>query len=76
MFLKLKRVWLSEEPDDYEVKEPYVINTDKIRAVSDVGDFEIRIELDGCEVVIAEATLDDFVSIVGAKNLPGPWDDQ
>ena len=76
MFLKLTRVWLPEEPDVYEVKEPYVINTDKIRAVSGVGDFSLRIELDGGEVVIAEATLDDFVSIVGAKNLPGPWDGQ
>lgn len=76
MFLKLTRVWLPEEPDELEVKEPYVINTDKIRAVSADFDRELRIELDGCEVVIAEATLDDFVSIVGAKNLPGPWDGQ
>ena len=76
MFLKLTRIWPPEEPGELEVKGPYVINTDKIRTVSDEFDCELRIELDGCEVVIAEAMLDDFVSIVGAKNLPGPWDDQ
>lgn len=76
MFLILKRVCAKpHSPQDYELK-PYVINTDKIRAVSDPADCELWIELDGGEVVIAEATLDDFVSIVGAKNLPGPWDNQ
>lgn len=72
MFLKLKRF----KTDDHVEKEPYVINTDKIRAVSDPWDCELRIELDGGEVVEAEALLDDFISIVGAKSLPGPWDDQ
>ena len=72
MFLKLKKF----KTDDHGEKEPYVINTDRIRAVSDPWDCELRIELDWGEVVIAEATLDDFVSIVGAKNLPGPWDGQ
>ena len=79
MFLKLTRIWPPEDPfDPYEpeVKESYVINTDKILAVSEEGDCELRIELVGCDVVIAEATLPDFASIVGAKSLPGPWDKQ
>ena len=76
MFLKLTRLWPPEDPYDPYEKGPYVINTDKILAVSVDGEYELRIELVGCDVVIAEATLDDFASIVGAKRLPGPWDDQ
>lgn len=75
MFLKLIRIW-PPESDYGEIKEPYVINTDKIREVSEDVDGTILIELDGCDVVNVEATIDDFASIVGAKSLPGPWDDQ
>lgn len=76
MFLKLTRIWPPDGPDAPEEREDEVINTDKIRTVSDFGGTSLRIELDGGEVVEAEALLDDFISIVGAKSLPGPWDDQ
>lgn len=76
MFLKLTRIWQPVFTDDPEKREVEVINTDKIRSVSVFGGARLRIELDGGEVVEAEALLDDFISIVGAKSLLGPWDGQ
>lgn len=76
MFLKLTRIWPPVFTDDPEKREVEVINTDKIRSVSVFGGTRLRIELDGGKVVEAEALLDDFISIVGAKSLLGPWDGQ
>ena len=76
MFLKLTRIWPPVFTNDPEKREVEVINTDKIRSVSVFGGTRLRIELDGGKVVEAEALLDDFISIVGAKSLLGPWDGQ